>query len=58
MKLQGSEIIRRVTSPYASQAFLVLKEGKKDRMIMDYRSLNNIRNLTLIDDQIDNLGSK
>ena len=41
-KVQASGIIRESTSPYASQAFFVLKEGKKDRMIMDYRSLNNI----------------
>ena len=39
MKHQASGIIRESTSPYASQAFLVLKEGKKDRMIMDYRLL-------------------
>ena len=45
MKHQASGIIRESTSPYASQAFLFLKEGKKDRMIMDYRLLKNITKL-------------
>ena len=42
---------------------MVLKEGKKDRMIMDYWSLNKITKLiryplSVIEDQIDNLESK
>ena len=45
MKHQASGIIRESTSLYASRAFLVLKEGKKDRMIMDYRLLKNITKL-------------
>ena len=45
MKNQASGIIRESISLYASQAFLVLKDGKKDRMIMDYRLLKNITKL-------------
>lgn len=59
--LKEKGIIRESESPYASPILLVKKKDGSDRMVVDYRALNNITvkdryPLPLIEDHIDRLG--